>query len=86
MNPFSFFKNAPGETQPSPGIPGVNYLNAVGALEDAGFWILREGEHVVMTDGTRILTLPRNNPVNALTMDGIVRDAGLSAEKFRKLL
>jgi hypothetical protein len=86
MNPFSFFKHESKETQPSSGIPGVDYLNAVGALEDAGFWILREGEHIVMTDGVRILTIPRNNPVNALTMAGIVHDAGWSAEKFRKLL
>jgi hypothetical protein len=86
MNPFPFFKHESKVTQPSPGIAGVGYLDAVGALEDSGFWILREGEHVVMTDGRRILTIPRNSPVNALTMDGIVRDAGLSPERFRKLL
>lgn len=39
-----------------------------------------------MTDGRRILTIPRNNPVNAFTMGGIVRDAGLTIEEFKKLL
>jgi hypothetical protein len=39
-----------------------------------------------MTDGTRILTIPRHNPVNPFTMGGIVRDAGLSVEEFRRLL
>ena len=39
-----------------------------------------------MTDGVRILTIPRNNPVNAYTMGGIVRDAGLTEKEFRKLL
>jgi len=39
-----------------------------------------------MTDGDRILTIPRHNPVNAFTMGGIVKDAGLSVEEFRKLL
>ena len=39
-----------------------------------------------MSDGTRILTIPRHNPVNAYTMDGIVRDAGLNEEEFRRLL
>ena len=29
-----------------------------------------------MTDGVRIVTIPRHNPVNAFTMGGIVRDAG----------
>jgi len=32
------------------------------------------------------LTIPRNNPVNAYTMAGIVRDAGMTLEEFRKLL
>jgi predicted RNA binding protein YcfA (HicA-like mRNA interferase family) len=67
-------------------IPGVNHLNAVRALEKAGFWIQRQGKHIVMTDGTRILTIPRNNPINAYTMAGIVRDAGLTIERFRELL
>jgi hypothetical protein len=39
-----------------------------------------------MSDGVRVLTIPRNNPVNAYTMGGIARDAGLSVEEFRKLL
>jgi len=67
-------------------IPGVNHLNAVRAFEKAGFWIQRQGKHIVMTDGTRILTIPRNNPINAYTMAGIVRDAGLTIEQFRDLL
>ena len=69
-----------------PKIAGINHLRAIAALEKAGFRILRQGAHVVMTDGTRILTIPRHNPVNAFTMGGIVRDAGLTAEEFRKLL
>ena len=31
-------------------------------------------------DEGRILTIPRHNPVNAFTMGGIVRDAGLTIE------
>ena len=69
-----------------PKLPGVNHLDAVRALEKAGFRIIRQGTHVVMSDGVRILTIPRHNPVNAFTMGGIVRDAGLTAEEFRKLL
>ncbi len=69
-----------------PSIPGVNHLNAVRALEKAGFRIIRQGRHVVMSDGVRILTILRHNPVNAFTMGGIVRDAGLTVEKFKKLL
>jgi len=67
-------------------LPGINHLKAVAALEKAGFRVLRQGNHIVMTDGTRILTIPRHNPINAFTMGGIVRDAGLSIEEFRNLL
>ena len=69
-----------------PRIPGINHLDAVRALEKAGFRIARQGKHIVMTDGTRIITVPRHNPVNAFTMGGIVRDAGLRPDEFRKLL
>lgn len=69
-----------------PKLPGVPHQKAVRALEKAGFRIARQGKHIVMTDGTRILTIPRNNPVNAYTMAGIVRDAGLTIEAFKKLL
>lgn len=69
-----------------PKIPGVNHLDAVRALEKAGFRIIRQGKHIVMSDGVRILTIPRHNPVNAFTMGGIARDAGLSVDEFKKLL
>lgn len=69
-----------------PKIPGVNHLDAIKALEKAGFHIVRQGKHTVMSDGVRILTIPRHNPVNAFTMGGIARDAGLGVEEFKKLL
>ncbi|MBM4274226.1 MAG: type II toxin-antitoxin system HicA family toxin [Deltaproteobacteria bacterium] len=70
-----------------PKIPGINHLQAVKALEKAGFTVVRQGrKHIVMSDGIRFLTIPRHNPVNAYTMGGIVRDAGLSVEEFLKLV
>ena len=69
-----------------PKLPGVNHLNAVRALKKSGFQIVRQGKHIIMTDGSRILTIPRHNPINAITMGNIVRDAGLINEAFRKLL
>jgi predicted RNA binding protein YcfA (HicA-like mRNA interferase family) len=69
-----------------PKIPGINHLHAVRALEKVGFTIARQGKHIVMSDGTRILTIPRHNPVNAFTLGGIARDAGLTVEQFLKLL
>ncbi len=69
-----------------PRIPGVNHLDAVRALTTAGFYIIRQGKHIVMTNGSRVITVPRHNPVNAITMGNIARDAGLTPDGFRKLL
>ena len=69
-----------------PKLPGVSHEQAVRALQKTGFRVARQGEHIVMTDGTRILTIPRANPVNAFTMGGIVKDAGLTIDAFKKLL
>ena len=69
-----------------PKIPGVDHLDAVRALEKSGFRIVRQGKHIIMSDGIRILTIPRHNLVNAFTMGGIARDAGLNVEQFKKRL
>ena len=39
-----------------------------------------------MSNGQRILVIPRHNPINAITLGVIVRDAGLTPEQFRALL
>nr|VFK66129.1 MAG: hypothetical protein BECKUNK1418G_GA0071005_108015 [Candidatus Kentron sp. UNK]VFK71760.1 MAG: hypothetical protein BECKUNK1418H_GA0071006_108115 [Candidatus Kentron sp. UNK] len=39
-----------------------------------------------MTNGARIITIPRHNPVNAVTMGNIIRDAGLTNEEFKRFL
>jgi hypothetical protein len=52
-------------------------------------WMSRSRSRIagaVMSDGVRILTIPRHNPINAITMGGIVRNAGLTMEEFRELL
>ena len=67
-------------------LPGVNHLDAVRALEKGGFRIIRQGKHIVMSNGERLVTIPRHNPVKAFTMGGIVKDAGLTVEQFRALL
>jgi predicted RNA binding protein YcfA (HicA-like mRNA interferase family) len=69
-----------------PKLPGIPHQAAVRALQKVGFRIVRQGKHVVMSNGQRIITVPRHNPVNAITMAGIVRDAGLTLDQFRELL
>jgi hypothetical protein len=63
-----------------------SHLRGVQALEKGGFCIVRQGKHIVMSDGSHFITIPRHNPVNALTMGGIVKGAGMSVEEFRNLL
>ncbi len=69
-----------------PRIPGVNHLDAVRALEKAGFRITRQGKHITMSNGRLKFSVPRHNPIDAFTMGGILRRAGLTPEEFRKLL
>jgi len=69
-----------------PKLPGIPHQRAVRAFQKAGFWISKESKHITMTNGERIITIPRENPVNSFTMGGIVKDAGLSIKEFKKLL
>jgi len=69
-----------------PKLPGINHQRAVKAFKKAGFWISRKGKHITMTNGERIITIPKANPVDAFTMAGIVKDSGLSSERFNELL
>jgi hypothetical protein len=67
-------------------LAGVPHLKAVRAFEKAGFRVIRQSKHVVMSNGLRIVTIPRGNPVNAYTMGEAIQMAGLTIEEFRKLL
>jgi predicted RNA binding protein YcfA (HicA-like mRNA interferase family) len=69
-----------------PKLPGINHLIAVRVLEKAGFRIIRQGKHIIMSDGARTFTIPRHNPVNAFTMGQLARMAGFTPDAFRKLL
>jgi predicted RNA binding protein YcfA (HicA-like mRNA interferase family) len=66
--------------------PGSIHLKAIRAFEKVGFKIIHQSGHIVMSSGSRFIVIPRNNPVNAFTMGGIIKDAGLSVEDFKKLL
>ncbi len=67
-------------------IPNIGCDEAVRALERAGYRVLRRANHVTLSNGERQLTFPCREPLKALTMGGIVRDAGLTEGQFLKLL
>jgi predicted RNA binding protein YcfA (HicA-like mRNA interferase family) len=69
-----------------PRLPRVNHQDAIRALQKAGYRIERQGKHVVMTDGVPTVVVPRHNPIRAITMGNIVRDAGVTDDEFRQLL
>ena len=69
-----------------PKIPGINQREAVRVFRKLGFKVARESGHIVMSNGKVRLTIPRHNPVNAITMGNIAKDAGLTPDDFRKLL
>ena len=69
-----------------PKLPGMSHRRAVKAFEKAGFWVVREGKHISMTNSERIIIIPRANPINAFTMGGLIKDAGMTVEEFKKLL
>lgn len=69
-----------------PKLPGIGQRAAVRALEKVGFQILRQSGHIIMIRDDVRLIIPRHNPINALTMGTIARDAGLTPDEFRRLL
>lgn len=66
--------------------PRGQSLGGCAGLGKSGFSRRSQGKHIVMSNGQRILTIPRHNPVNAMTMGGIARDAGLTVDEFCALL
>ncbi|MCG2757499.1 MAG: type II toxin-antitoxin system HicA family toxin [Desulfobacteraceae bacterium] len=58
----------------------------VKAFSKAGFKIIKQGKHIGMSDGTRHLTIPRHKKVNPYTLKAIIKDAGLTDERFKELV
>ena len=69
-----------------PKLPGVRHQDAVRVFEKLGYRIIRQGGHIVMSNGETRLIIPRANPVDPYTMGAIARDAGLTPDEFRRLL
>lgn len=68
-----------------PKLPGIRHQDAIRVFEKLGYRILRQGGHVVMSNGETRLVIPRASPIDPYTMGGIARDAGLTPDEFRRL-
>lgn len=69
-----------------PKLAVISQRDAVRVFEQLGYRVARQSVHIVMTNGKTRLVIPRHNPINALTMGSIAKDAGLTPEQFRALL
>ncbi|MBC8063817.1 MAG: type II toxin-antitoxin system HicA family toxin [Chlorobia bacterium] len=69
-----------------PKFPGINHRQAIRAFEKAGFRVIRESVHIIMSNGATTLIIPRHNPVNQYVMAGLIKDAGLTMQQFKELL
>ena len=58
----------------------------VNAFSKVGFKIIKQGKHVGMSDGTHHLTVPRHKRINPYTLKSIIKDAGLTDERFKELI
>ena len=65
----------------------ISSQRLVKALMKNGFWIShKRGKHIGMTDGRRKVIIPRHSRLNPYTLKGIIRDAGLTDEEFKKII
>jgi predicted RNA binding protein YcfA (HicA-like mRNA interferase family) len=69
-----------------PRLPGINQRDAIRVFEKLGYWVARQSGHIIMTNGKTRLVIPRHNPIDAITMGNVAKEAGLSPDEFRKLL
>jgi predicted RNA binding protein YcfA (HicA-like mRNA interferase family) len=76
-----------------PSIPGVSGEHAVRALRKAGVRVVRQGKHMVLSNGETILTIPRHSPANAYSMGRLpptpgfhLPSSGSCSELFRRSL
>ncbi|MFM7550896.1 MAG: type II toxin-antitoxin system HicA family toxin [Cyanobacteriota bacterium] len=69
-----------------PRLPGISQQEKVRGFQKLGYRIVRESGHLILSNGERRIVIPHHDPINAISMGAIARDAGLTPEQFRELL
>ena len=69
-----------------PRLPGISHQRAIRACRKAGVHVVSQGKQIILAKEGLMLSIPRGNPIDAVTMGGIITDAGMSVEQFKKLL
>ena len=70
-----------------PNLTGVSGRKAVRALERLGFVFVRQqGSHAVLRRKDRGCVVPMHREINPLTLNGVLKQAGVEPDEFRKAL
>jgi predicted RNA binding protein YcfA (HicA-like mRNA interferase family) len=70
-----------------PKLPRVSGAEVVRALERLGFAVARQrGSHIVMRRGSTGCVVPNHRELKTGTLAGVLKQAGVSAEDFMKVL
>ena len=70
-----------------PKFPGLSGAEIVRALEKLGFVVARQsGSHIVMKRDGPGCVVPNHKEVQIGTINGVLRQAGVSAQEFSKAL
>ncbi|MGH7254273.1 MAG: type II toxin-antitoxin system HicA family toxin [Nitrospirales bacterium] len=67
-------------------LPQVSHDRVVRALKRAGFYILREGNHISLTDDKHLVIVPRHHVIKPGTLKQILEAADISTDRFKELL
>ena len=70
-----------------PKFPGLSGKEIIRTLEKLGFHFVRQtGSHVLMRRGEKGCVVPNHKEVKVGTVNGVLRQAEVSPEEFRKAL
>lgn len=70
-----------------PKLPRVSGAEVVRALERLGFVVARQrGSHIVLRRGSTGCVVPNHRELKTGTLAGVLKQAGVSAEDFMKVL
>ena len=70
-----------------PKFPGLSRAGLMAALEKLGFTKVRQsGSHVIMRRGPAGCVVPNHKELKVGTVNGILRQAGVSAEELESVL
>ncbi len=70
-----------------PKFPGLSGAQIVRALERLGFVVARQsGSHIVMRRNGQGCVVPNHKEVKVGTVNGVLRQAGVTAEEFNSVI